>query len=329
MDSQMGNIKNSKALEEFLIKAEKLSGKMDEKNEMSRELIEDAGDLGLLSRKPEGEEFYRTVVEIARRNQSLALSIVASSMVLVEFGDYTGRLHAFAVTEPESGSDLKVCKTRIRNGKVYGVKTLITNAELAEDFAVLAVDEDRDKLKLCLVERSGVSVRKLNVSSFRGSGIGVVRFEGARVVDEADGLKAVMNTLNFSRPFFSAIALGISERCLEEAINYARRRKAFGKPVLEYQGISFQLAECVAEIEALRALIEKAIKSRGETQISAICKLFAAKTVKKVTDVCLQVIAGHGLVKGCYVERAYRDAKAFDVGEGTSEIMKLIISRSF
>ncbi len=302
---------------------------MDRGNEMKIELIEKAKEFGLLNLKPEGEEFLKIVEELSKRNQSLALSLVANSMFLVEFEEWGSAetLHAFAITEPKSGSDLKACRTKLNDGKVYGVKTLVTNAELAESFAVLASESGR--LKLCVVRRDDkVKVRKLNVSSFRGSGIGVVKFDGAEAEDvKEEGTKAVMRTLTYSRPFFSAIALGMSERCLEVAINYAKRRRAFGKSVLEFQGVSFQLAECVTEVEALRCLISEALRKREH--LSAVCKLFAAKTVKKVTDVCLQVLAGHGLIRGGYVERAYRDAKAFDVGEGTSEIMKLLISRRF
>ncbi len=332
---------------------------MDEKNEMSKELIEDARELGLLSCSPlpesngesnadeSAEKFLETVIEIAKRNQALALSLVASSMVLVEFRSSESGLHAFAVTEPRSGSDLRSCRTRLKNGRIYGVKTLITNAELAEDFAVLALDLDSansdrpagstglksNPLKLCLVYRPGnesrIKVRKINVSAFRGSGIGVVKFDGVRVEEVVeDGAKAVVRILTHSRPLFSAIALGMAERCIETAANYAKRRKAFGKSVIEFQGLSFQLADCLADVEALRGLIYRAFRAGEEkAYLSAVCKLFAARAVKKCTDVCMEVLAGHGLVRGGYIERAYRDAKAFDVGEGTSEIMRLIISR--
>ncbi len=315
-------------LRELISKAKKLAVPMDERNEMNAKLIELAEEAKLLNPEvDELPEFCDKVRQVARANQAFALSIVANAMVsfasqLCQL-DMPSGLKAFALTEPSSGSDLKNISTTF-NGKVRGVKTLVTNAELAEVFAVLAREESG--YTLCFVSGKDAEIRKLNVSAFRGSGISAVKFDANVICKVDDGLKIALQTLNYSRPAFSAIALGISEECLNRALKYAYKRKAFGKSVLDFQSVSFALAECCAEVEALRAVVEKASR-KPDAYNSAVCKLLAAKTVKKVTDCAMQVLAGHGLVRGGYVERAYRDAKAFDVGEGTSEMMKLAISK--
>ncbi len=325
------------SFEKLLLKAEKLANEMDEKNEMSPELIKLAEKCDLLNPDVKNlNDFCEKVKEIAKRNQSLALSIVANSMTYFALqlsGYQTGyqsdekKLSCFALTEPRSGSDIKNLKTTFSEKveKVIGTKTLVTNAELAEVFTVLAKCESGSVLCIC---SDCYEVRKLNVSCFRGSGISAVKFDNKTEIVIKDGVKLAMEVLNYSRPAFSAIALGISEKCLEIAINYAKRRKAFGKRISDFQALKFSLADCMADVYSLKCLIEKA-SYKPDAFKSAVCKLVAAKTVKKVTDTALQVIAGHGLIRGCYVERAYRDAKAFEIGEGTSEVMKLIISREF
>jgi len=137
-------------------------------------------------------------------------------------------------------------------------------------------------------------------------------------------------TLSKSRVVFSALGLGIAERCLELAIKYAKERKAFGKIVAEFQGIQWMLAEVSAEIEAVKSLIYRTAKLAEDgdiTKLSAMCKLLIARTAKKAADIAVEIYGGHGLIRGSPVERAYRDAKALDIGEGTSEIMKIVIAR--
>lgn len=324
----MDEWENAEKLKLLLENAEKLASIMDKRNEMNKDLVNMAEKLGLLN--PELEklpEFCKIVSEVAKRNQALALSLVANAMThfSLEISDVKLELgfSGFAITEPSSGSDIKEISTKIKNGRLWGTKTLITNAELARNFAVLAKSESG--YFLCFIDRDGTTIRKLNVSAFRGSGIGVLKMDGvkARAVVE-DGIKITSSVLNYSRPAFSSIAVGIAEKCLEVAVNYSKRRIVFGKTVFDHH--KMRLAECYAEVEALKAVIDKASR-HPNTKNSAVCKLLAAKTVKKVVDCSLQVLAGHGLIRGGYIERAYRDAKAFDIGEGTSEIMKLLLSR--
>jgi len=170
----------------------------------------------------------------------------------------------------------------------------------------------------------------------RGSGVASIKFDNVEVPAEnvllevGKGLKVILATLSKSRVVFSALGMGIAERCLELALRYAKCRKAFGKSVAEFQGIRWMLAELSAEIEAVRTLIYRTaeLAEREDiTRLSAMCKLLVAKTAKKAADLAVEIYGGHGLIRGSAVERAYRDVKALDIGEGTSEIMKEIIAR--
>jgi len=334
--------------------AAKKAAKMDEEDRMDSELIEMAFDSGLMAVTiPEkygglGKSF-RDLCELAEElgkvNAGFAVSVAAHHMAANTINlsgsdelkekwlpKLCKKLAAFATTEPKAGSDLKSIELEAgEEGDFYilnGNKTLITNAELAEVFVVLARCGDR--FSLFVVERKdGIEVRKLNAGGMRGSGLASIRFNEVEVPKEdsiPNGLKAVMKTLTASRPVFSAIGLGIAERCIELAIKYAKERKAFGKSISEFQGIQWMLAEVAADIEALRLLVYNAAEKCNAVS-SATCKLFAAKTAKKAADVAVEIFGGHGTLRGAAVERAYRDAKMLDIGEGTSEIMKLIIAR--
>ncbi len=306
---------------------------MDKKNEMNPELIRLAKKCGLLNPKIENLlDFCKIVEDIAKVNQSFALSIVANAMTCfaLDLSDIQpeNELSSFSLTEPTSGSDIKNLKTFYDFKIVKGVKTLVTNAEMAKNFMVLAKTEKGEVLCLCKRKNNCISVRKLDTTAFRGSGIGVVKFNVEPEIVLKDGIRLSLNVLNYSRPAFSAIALGISEKCFEIALNYAKRRKSFNKKLIEHQAVKFALAECFAEIESLKSMVYKASK-KPNSVTSAVCKLLAAKTIKKVVDCTMQVLGGHSLVRGGYVERAYRDCKAFDIGEGTNEVMKIIISKTF
>jgi len=344
-------------MNEKMAKLAELAGKravkMDEEDRMDTELIRTAFNYGLMGITiPEkygglGKGFNELCMlaeELGKTNAGFAVSVAAHHMaanaINLDGSDelkerwlkkLCKKLAAFATTESRTGSDLRSIELKAKEeGDCYvlnGNKTLITNAELAEVFVVLAKAED---FKLFVIERKdGIEVRKLNAGGMRGSGLVSIRFNDVEVPKEdsiSNGLKAVMNTLNASRPVFSAIGLGIAERCLELAIKYSKERKAFGKRISEFQGIQWMLAEVAAEIEALRLLVNNAVEKRNAIN-SAICKLFAARTAKKAADTAVEIFGGHGTLRGSAVERAYRDAKMLDIGEGTSEIMKLIIAR--
>ncbi len=343
---------------EKAVKLAELAGKraagMDETDRMDPELIRTAFDYSLMGITiPERygglgkglSELCMVAEELGKVNAGFAVSLAAHHMAANSINlngseelkekwlkKLCRRLAAFATTEPRAGSDLKSVGLEARKeGDCYilnGNKTLITNGELAEVFVALGRCDD--DFGLFVVERKkGIEVRKLNAGGMRGSGLSSLHFNNVEVSEEdliPDGLEAVMSTLSASRPVFSAIGLGIAERCLELAIKYAKSRKAFGKRISEFQGIQWMLAEVATEIEALRLLVYNAAEKCNAVD-SAVCKLFAARTAKKAADVAVEMFGGHGTLRGSAVERAYRDAKMLDIGEGTSEIMKLIIAR--
>ncbi len=330
---------------------------MDLRDEMDPELLKLAFERKVMAVTIPKEfggmgEGYAKLCEVveglARVNSGFALTVAAHHMAancLRMFGseewlkELTKRVGAFAVTEPHSGSDVASVRLKAeRRGDVFilnGNKTLITNAMFADVFVVLARVED--KPTAFVVERcKGMEFRKLELMGMRGSGIASIKFKNVEVPAEnvllevGKGLKVILSTLSKSRVVFSALGLGIAERCLELALRYAKEREAFGRRVSEFQGIRWMLAEVYAEIESLRNLIYSTAgmaEREDVTKLSAICKLLSARIAKRVADVAVEIYGGHGLVRGSAVERAYRDVKALDIGEGTSEIMKEIIWR--
>ncbi len=344
-------------MEEILKLASAKAYEMDLRDEIDPELLKLAFEKGLMSvtipKKLGGmgegyPKLCEIVEELAKVNSGLALTVAAHHMAvncIKTFGnedwlkELTKSAGAFAVTEPHAGSDVASIKLKAeRKGDVFvlnGNKTLITNALFADVFIVLAKVED--KPTAFIVERcDGMEFRKLELMGMRGSGIASIRFKDAEVPAEnvllevGKGLKVILATLSKSRVVFSALGLGIAERCLELAVKFAKERKAFGKSIAEFQGIRWMLAEVSAEIEAVRSLIYRTAELAEKediTKLSAMCKLLTAKIAKKSADLAVEIYGGHGLIKGSAVERAYRDAKALDIGEGTSEIMKEIIAR--
>ena len=343
-------------MDEVLKLASAKAYEMDAKDEMDPELLRLAFERKIMAVTVPKElgglggdysKLCEIVENLARVNSGFALSVAAHHMVVNcvrTFGndceELTKKVGAFAVTEPHAGSDVAAIKLKAeRNGDVFvlnGNKTLITNATFADVFVVLAKVED--KPTAFVVERSdGMEFRKLELMGMRGSGIASVRFRDVEVpadnvlLEVGKGLKVILATLSKSRVVFSALGLGIAERCLELAVKYAGERKAFGRCVAEFQGIRWMLAEVSAEIEAVRSLVYRTAELAEKvdvTELGAMCKLLAAKVAKKSADLAVEIYGGHGLIKGSAVERAYRDAKALDIGEGTTEIMKEIIARS-
>jgi len=344
-------------MEEILKLASAKAYDMDARDEMDSELLRLAFEKGLMSVTiPKefgglGEGYVKlceVVEELGKVNSGFALSVAAHHMAvncIRMFGNeewlkmLTEKVGAFAVTEPHAGSDVAAIRLKAeRKGDVFvlnGNKTLITNALFADVFVVLAKVED--KPTAFIVERcDGMEFRKLELCGMRGSGIASIRFRNVEVPAEnvllevGKGLKVILATLAKSRVVFSALGLGIAERCLELAVKYAKERKAFGRSIAEFQGIQWMLAEVSAEIEAVKRLIyytAELAENEDVTKLSAMCKLLIAKIAKRSADVAVEIFGGHGLIKGSPVERAYRDVKALDIGEGTSEIMKTIIAR--
>ena len=261
----------------------------------------------------------------------------------------TGKwIGAFALSEPESGSDAGSLKTSATlDGNEYvlhGAKMWITNAGFADVFIVLASTDASKKhrgVSCFVVEKDtpGFSVgQEEDKLGIRGTSTCEIHFEGCRIPaenrinDEGMGFKIAMTTLNGGRIGIAAQALGIAQAAMEEAVKYAQEREAFGQKISNFQSIQFKLADMKAHIEGARLLVYKAAwkKDSGEDYAvdSAMAKLVASELASQVADQALQIHGGYGYIRDYKVERLYRDARITRIYEGTSEIQKLVISRS-
>jgi len=258
------------------------------------------------------------------------------------------KIGAFCLSEPEAGSDATSQRTTaIDKGDHYlvnGTKNWITNGGTASIYLVIA-QTDADKghrgINCLIVEREmegfqlGAKEDKLGI---RGSDTHTLMFQDVkvpkenRVGEDGFGFKFAMKTLSGGRIGIAAQALGIASGAYELALAYSKERQAFGKPIHQHQAISFKLADMATEIEAARLLCLKAAqqKDQGENfdYASSMAKLFASKVAMDVTVEAVQVHGGYGFVKEYHVERLMRDAKITQIYEGTSEIQKVVISRT-
>jgi acyl-CoA dehydrogenase len=260
-------------------------------------------------------------------------------------------LCSFGLTEPDAGSDVaRIRTTAVRSGDEYvlnGSKTFISNAGYAA-WTVVFAKTDATKghrgLSAFIVpmDAPGVTVeqhldkmgqRSTDTSAF--SLQDVVVPAGNRIGEEGDGFKVAMQTLDFTRPGTAAGAVGVAQAAYDYAVGYARERVTFDVPIAMHQGVSFLIADMAAEIEASRLLVWQAAwmldqgHGRRATLYSSIAKRFAADTAMKVTTDAVQVYGGYGYIKEYPVEKLMRDAKLFQIYEGTSQIQRLVIAREF
>ncbi len=253
---------------------------------------------------------------------------------------------AFALTEPEAGSDVSSLETRaVRHGNQYclsGIKRFISNAGIADIYVVFASSAPEKKLNdvsafVVPAKTAGLEVIE-KTELISPHPIGVVAFDDCLVSEEAllgkegDGLKIAFSTLDLLRCTVGAAAVGLGQRALEEALRYSSARRQFGKPIAEFQGTQFKLAEMATELEAARLLVYQAAwahdsGAEGTKQKSSMAKFFATEAAQRIVDQALQIHGGVGLVRGSIMERLYRDVRALRIYEGTSEIQKLIIAR--
>jgi len=252
-------------------------------------------------------------------------------------------LCAFAVTEPEAGSDLASVRCRgERDGALWrlsGVKTFISNAGIAGLYTVLArtgAEEGPKALSMFLVDAGapGLSTRPLDPMAPHP--LGEMRFEGVPAVllgEENAGYKLALATLDVFRPSVGAAACGLAARALDEAVRFTLARRQFGKPLADLQATRMALADMHVELEAARLLVRKAawLKDQGQDRISreaAAAKLFATEMAQRVVDRAVQLHGGQGVMRGATVERLYREVRALRIYEGASEIQKLIVAGS-
>ena len=253
---------------------------------------------------------------------------------------------AFALTEPDAGSDVASIKTTAqRDGDAYvinGRKRFISNAGVADFYTVFArtgIDANgRAALSAFVVgaKMPGFSVVE-RTPMISAHPIGEIAFEECRVPAEdmvgaeGDGFVLAMRTMDMFRASVGAAACGMARRALDEAIRYAKTRKQFGRTLGEHQLIQEQLANMVTELDAARLLVYRAahLKDSGSgrvTREASEAKLFATEAASRIIDSAVQIHGGSGLVRGSVVERLYRDIRALRIYEGTSEIQKLIIA---
>jgi butyryl-CoA dehydrogenase len=259
-------------------------------------------------------------------------------------GEWVG---AFGLTEPNAGSDAGGTETTaVKDGDSYvlnGTKIFITSAGVAQVCIATAVTEKGKGTRgitAFLVEKGtpgfsvGTKEKKLGV---RGSDTCEIVFEDCRVPKEnmlgreGQGFSIFMNALDGGRISIGAMALGIAQGALDVSIKYSKERKQFGRPIADFQAIQWMIADMATEIACARHLVYYAarLKDRGQktTVESSMCKLFAGETAMRATTKAIQIHGGYGYMKDYPVERYFRDAKLTEIGEGTSEIQRLVIAR--
>ena len=253
---------------------------------------------------------------------------------------------AFAITEPEAGSDIASLQTAaVRRGEQFilnGTKRFISNAGIADFYVVFASTAPEKKAKgvsAFIVDENapGLAVKE-KTQLLSPHPIGVVEFtdcivpQAALLGVEGDGLKIALETLDLLRCSVAAAAVGFAQRALEEAVRYSKSRRQFGRAIAEFQGIQFKFAEMATEMEAARLLVYQAAWAHDcgnadAKQKSSMAKFYATEAAQRVVDQALQIHGGVGLVAGSVMERLYRDVRALRIYEGTSEIQKIVIAR--
>ncbi len=256
-------------------------------------------------------------------------------------------LGAWGLTEPGSGSDAGAARTtavRSSNGWVLnGNKTFITNGHYA-DVAVVIAATDREQgtrgLSAFAVEKGTPGFRpgkKENKLGLRASDTSELIFEDCEIPEEnllgklGEGFVDSMRVLDGGRISIAALSLGIGRGALDASVKYVKERRQFGKAIAEFQGIQWKLADMATELDAARLLTQRAavLKDAGQrvTRESSMAKLFASEVAVRICDEAVQLHGGYGFIKDYPAEKFYRDVKLCTIGEGTSEIQRMVIGR--
>jgi alkylation response protein AidB-like acyl-CoA dehydrogenase len=256
-------------------------------------------------------------------------------------------LGAWGLTEPGSGSDASAARTTaVLKGDHYvlnGTKTFITNGHYADVSVIIAVtnkEEGTHGLSAFIVEKGAPGFRagkKENKLGLRASDTSELIFEDCAVPaenllgKEGEGFVDAMRTLDGGRISIAALSLGIAKGALDASVKYVKQRRQFGKAIAEFQGIQWKLADMATELDAARLLTLRAavLKDAGKrvTQESAMAKLYASEVAVKICNEAVQLHGGYGFIKDYPVEKFYRDVKLCTIGEGTSEIQRMVIGR--
>ena len=308
-------------------------------------------------------EYVTVIVELAKFDPALALSLAAHNSLctnhILTFGNDEQKqrwlpklataewIGAWALTEPNTGSDAgNMMTTAVKDGDewvINGTKNFITHGNTGDISVVMTRTGeigDKKAATVFVVERGNPGLKKGKKEDkfgMRASETTEMVFEDCRVPAEnilgeiGDGFVQAMKILDGGRISIAALGLGIAEGALEASIEYAKERVQFGKPIASFQGISFKIADMATKVEAARQLIKNAstLKNNGErvTRESAMAKYYASEIGVEVATDAVQIFGGYGYSKLFPVEKFYRDSKLCTIGEGTSEIQKLVIAK--
>jgi len=308
-------------------------------------------------------EYVAIIDEISRVDPSIGLSIAAHNSLctnhILKFGSSdqhkkylkllaSGKMiGAWALTEPNTGSDSgKMASTAVKKGNKWilnGTKNFITHGK-SGDLAVAIFRTgpvgEKNNSTAFIIERGNIGLssgKKENKLGMRASETAEMIFsdciidDSNRLGEVGDGFKQSMKILDGGRISIAALSLGIANGAYNAALKYSKERVQFGKSISSFQAISFKLAEMATEIQASELLTEKAcdaiMASEPVTKLSAMCKLHSSELCVKVANDSVQIFGGYGYIKDFPVEKFLRDSKLCTIGEGTSEIQKLVISR--
>lgn len=309
-------------------------------------------------------EYITAISEIARIDGSIGLSVAAHNSLcsnhILQFaseeqkrnylpklatGEWIG---AWGLTEPNTGSDAGNMRTvAVRDGDHYiinGAKNFITHGKSGQVAVVIVRTGnvgDSHGMSAFIIEKGTpgfTSGKKENKLGMRASETAELIFTDCRVHKsqmigrEGEGFIQAMKILDGGRISIAALSLGIAEGAFDAALSYSKERHQFNQPISKFQGIAFKLADMATKIEAAKLLTYRAgdLKTKGlpVTRESAMAKLYASEVAVEVANECVQIFGGYGYTKDFPAEKYYRDAKLCTIGEGTSEIQKLVISRS-
>ena len=308
-------------------------------------------------------EYITIIEEISRVDPSIGLSIAAHNSLctnhIYTFGNDDQKrkflpdlasghkIGAWALTEPTSGSDAgSLLTTATRDGGYYmlnGSKNFITHGSVGEITVVMAnVDKGRGKkgISAFILDNNTpgfIVSKKENKLGMRCCDTSAIAFDDCRVPaenllgEEGSGLHQALAVLDGGRISIAALALGIAQGALDASIKYAKKRVQFGKPISEFEAIEWKLADMVTQIEAARLLTYRAgyLKNQRKDVVleSSMAKYFASEVAVRATNEGVQIHGGYGFIKDFPVEKFYRDVKLVTIGEGTSEIQKIVIAR--
>jgi alkylation response protein AidB-like acyl-CoA dehydrogenase len=342
------------------------AARWDREHHFPAEVFNQLGELGLMGAcVPEehggaGADFLSYILaleELARADAGVAVTVAvhtsAVTLPLLAHGDRDQverlvpglaaghQLGAFALTEPEAGSDAGALRTRASEDRLTGAKHFITTGAHADTLIVFARDAGgpatgRISAYVVQGQAAGLVVEreeeKLGLNSSSTAALSFDETPAERLGSPGAGLAIALETLDGGRVGIAAQAVGIAQAALDVATAYAKERHAFGRPIGGFQAIQQKLADMDTEIEAARALTWRAarLKQAGlpHTVEGAQAKLFASRVARHWTGEAIQVLGGYGYTKDFPVERYYRDAKVTEIYEGTSEIQRVVIARA-